>query len=111
MNKSSLYTILQSSYLLYYNLHTSIIVYNNVNISKISIHGLADIVAEITNSEVALGESPNLLKGAPDDVKLDLTKILKLANYENFINLETGLMKTINWAQSIYKQNKELGIK
>jgi nucleoside-diphosphate-sugar epimerase len=86
-------------------------VYNIGGISKISIHGLADIVAEITNSEVALGESPNLLKGAPDDVKLDLTKILKLANYENFINLETGLMKTINWAQSIYKQNKELGIK
>jgi nucleoside-diphosphate-sugar epimerase len=86
-------------------------VYNVGGISKISISGLAEMIAEITNSKVTVGESPNLLKGAPDDVKLDLTKILKLANNENFINLRTGLTRTIHWIQSIIEQNRKLDMK
>jgi len=73
-------------------------IYNVAGKSRVSILELAKLVAELTNSELKVPENSNgSLKGAPDDVWLDLDKTLSLSNKSEFISLKLGLQNTIKW--------------
>jgi len=73
-------------------------IYNVAGNSRVSILDLAKLIAELSNAEVSVpGNSKNTLKGAPDDVWLDLKNTLSLSNKTEFVSLKNGLQNTINW--------------
>ena len=56
------------------------------------------LIAEITNVEVNLPEnSKDSLKGAPEDVWLDLKSTLSLSSKSEFVSLKIGVQNTIKW--------------
>jgi nucleoside-diphosphate-sugar epimerase len=76
-------------------------IYNVAGNSRVSILDLANLIAEISNAEVSLPEnSDDSLKGAPDDVWLDLTSTLSLSNKSEFVSLKNGVQNTINWQRN-----------
>jgi len=73
-------------------------IYNVAGNSRVSILDLARLIAELSNAEVNLPENSNdSLKGAPEDVLLDLTSTLSLSNKSEFVSLKNGVQNTINW--------------
>ena len=72
--------------------------YNVGGISRIQILGLAKIVASITGAKLTVPSiSGQFLKGAPDDVSLNLNKILALSPKFEFMEIEEGVRRTIEW--------------
>jgi nucleoside-diphosphate-sugar epimerase len=79
-------------------------VYNVGGVSRIQILDLAKLIARKTQSTVIPNNSSNsYLAGAPEDVWLSLDKVLRLSEKVNFVELEEGLDRTIEW------QRKQLG--
>jgi len=74
-------------------------VYNVGGVSTTSINALATTIAAITHSSVVVGSKG--LDGAPEDVKLDLSKTLKEFP-RDFVSLDEGLIKTINYQKELY---------
>jgi nucleoside-diphosphate-sugar epimerase len=73
-------------------------IYNVAGNSRVSILDLAKLIAELTNVKVNLPEnSNNSLKGAPEDVWLDLKSTLSLSNKSEFVSLRIGVQNTIKW--------------
>jgi nucleoside-diphosphate-sugar epimerase len=72
-------------------------VYNLGGNSQTSIAGLAQSIGEIMNVPVIIPPSDNSVAGAPEDVKLDMSKVLKEFGKEKYIPLNEGLERTINW--------------
>jgi nucleoside-diphosphate-sugar epimerase len=79
-------------------------VYNVGGESRTSIAGLAKLIGNIMNVPVNIPETSKFLRGAPQDVMLDLTKIKTEFNKTSFVPLETGLVNTIAWQRDLYKQ-------
>jgi UDP-glucuronate decarboxylase len=77
-------------------------VYNVGGISKISILKLAQEIAKITNVKVILPENEVLMSDAPEDVSLDLNLIKKVFNKTDFIPIDIGLNKTVEWQRHLY---------
>jgi len=75
------------------------VVYNVGGQSRVSILDLAKTIGAITKAEVFCGDVA--LQGAPDDVYLDLSKILKEFP-RDFLSLEEGLIRTINYQKELY---------
>jgi nucleoside-diphosphate-sugar epimerase len=76
-------------------------IYNVAGNSRVSILDLARLIAELSNAEVNLPENSNdSLKGAPEDVWLDLTNTLLLSNKSEFVSLRNGVQNTINWQRN-----------
>ncbi len=73
-------------------------IYNVGGISRIRIRDLAKLICDLTGSELIspLSDSHGL-KGAPSDVWLDIHKITDLNKKRNFIEIEEGVKRTINW--------------
>jgi UDP-glucuronate decarboxylase len=69
------------------------VVYNVGGRSKITIKELAEIIGKITGTPVYLGDKP--LAGAPEEVGMDISRILKEFGDRKFITLEEGLRKMI----------------
>lgn len=76
-------------------------IYNIGGTSRVSILELANCIGKLTESEVILPENECALIGAPEDVYLDLTETLKFVKQKNFVDLETGLSRTIQWHRGI----------
>ncbi len=77
------------------------VVYNVGGISRTSIKELAETIGLITGAKVIAGEKS--LEGAPDDVNLDLTKVM--TEFPRlFIPLEEGLKKTIEYQKELYEK-------
>lgn len=73
-------------------------IYNVAGNSRVSIIDLAKLIAEITGATVKVRESSiNGMKGAPEDVWLNIDKTLSLSNKSEFISLESGVKNTIEW--------------
>jgi nucleoside-diphosphate-sugar epimerase len=73
-------------------------IYNVGGESRTSIIDLANIIASKTGAKVLIPPSSNVGHvGAPADVRLDLTKIKSLIRKREFISLDEGLERTINW--------------
>ena len=79
-------------------------VYNIGGKSSVTIIELAEIIGELTNVQVIapkIGAVP--VTGAPEDVRLDLTRFVKEFGEPDFCELEKGLIKTIEWQSSMYR--------
>jgi UDP-glucuronate decarboxylase len=77
------------------------LIYNVGGISKIKIIDLARLIARITNSDLEVPEGSGLsLSGSPEEVSLDLIKTTTLLGKTNFVTLEDGLKRTIEWQKS-----------
>jgi UDP-glucuronate decarboxylase len=78
------------------------IVYNVGGTSTLTIGELAVRIGNITNSKVIMGNES--LKGAPDDVKLDIRKVLTEFPRE-LTPIHEGLIKTIEYQKQLYSGN------
>ena len=76
------------------------VVYNVGGASRTTIKQLADQIAEITNATVIPGEEG--LAGAPEDVQLDLSKVINEFKVE-FTPMSYGLLETINYQKELYE--------
>ena len=73
-------------------------VYNVGGNSRITILELANLIASSTNSYIEFAKDKNSgVKGAPDDVWLDMSRTLSLVKKSEFVSLDYGIENTINW--------------
>jgi nucleoside-diphosphate-sugar epimerase len=73
-------------------------IYNVGGISRLQIVDLAKEISRITNARLVVPpESSQFLNGAPNDVWLNLERVLGLGNKKDFISMADGLDRTINW--------------
>ena len=82
-------------------------VYNVGGNSRITILELANLIASFTNSYVEFTEDKNSgVKGAPDDVWLDMSRTLSLVKKSEFVSLDCGIKNTIKWQkENLFKIN------
>src|SRR3989344_1036082 len=66
-------------------------IYNVGGESRITIAGLAQLIAKETSSSVVFPEKSKELTDAPDDVYLDLTKVKSEFKKRKFVSLEEGI--------------------
>jgi len=76
-------------------------IYNIGGISRTSIQELAVLVGDLTGADVVVPESGVGLVGAPQDVKLNIEKVLRLVEDKSFVDLREGLRRTITWYQQL----------
>jgi nucleoside-diphosphate-sugar epimerase len=80
-------------------------IYNVGGTSKITIGDLARKIGSIVGAPVTFPEnSAHAMAGAPDDVWLDLSKATKEFKKTNFVSLEEGLVRTIEWQRALYNK-------
>ena len=77
-------------------------IYNVGGVSRISIKDLAESIAAIIGVRVTVPPVSLELPGAPNDVWLDLNKTLSIVPNQNFLDLNSGLRRTIDWQRYIY---------
>jgi len=76
-------------------------VYNVGGESDITIWGLAQMIADKTNSKLSAPFSDAVDTGAPFEILIDLTRIQDEFGKRNYIDLDKGLDYTINWHRSL----------
>ena len=76
-------------------------VYNIGGTSRTSIQELAVLIGEMTGAEVVVPEVGVGIVGAPQDVKLNIDKVLRLVDDNSFIDMRDGLLRTISWYQQL----------
>ena len=72
-------------------------IYNVGGVSRTSVAGLAQTIGRILDVPVIVPDRDAGAVGAPGDVRLDLSKVLAVANKETFVSLEDGLQRTVQW--------------
>jgi nucleoside-diphosphate-sugar epimerase len=72
-------------------------IYNVGGISKIKIKDLAKKIGEELNVPVVMPKKNVSLAGASKEVHLDISRIRNEFNKDNFININSGLKRTITW--------------
>jgi hypothetical protein len=83
-------------------LHGQHSTYNIAGQSRLSILELASKVASLTDSPLIVPESTNGLAGNPKNVNLCLDRYAKEFHKSDFIDIDTGLQKTIQWQRFLY---------
>lgn len=77
--------------------------YNVGGNSKTTIAKLAKLVGKNTNTPVIIPKDKNSgMLGAPTDVSLDMTKVAKEFGKKDFVGLNEGLKRTIDWQSKLY---------
>jgi len=79
-------------------------VYNVGGRSTVTIADLARMVAEITGTTVVFPSTRAEIAGAPEDLRLDVTKVEAEFGKTEYIGLEEGLEATIEWQRRLYLQ-------
>ena len=78
-------------------------VYNIGGISSVTIFELASLIGKITNVPVI---KPNTISegvsGAPEDVRLDLSRFNAEFGEQNFFDIQKGLERTVAWQISMF---------
>jgi UDP-glucuronate decarboxylase len=79
--------------------------YNLGGVSRIQIRDLAFMIGEMTGKSVEFPSSQDGFSHstAPQEVWLDLTRILSLTSQYHFVPLDLGLMQTIEWSKENLK--------
>lgn len=73
-------------------------IYNVGGISRLSIAELASKVAFLTKAKLNIPtEVESFLSSAPNDVWLDLARVLEISETTAFVDIEDGLSRTISW--------------
>ncbi len=82
-------------------LHGRSNVYNVGGNSQVTILELSKIIGDYVDCEVIVPENQDGLKGSPSGVNLDLTKYRNEFGVTNFVSLENGVIKVIEWCKHI----------
>jgi UDP-glucuronate decarboxylase len=72
-------------------------IYNVGGTSRTSISDLARLIGKITGVPVLVPEQDGGAMGAPNDVQLDLSRVLALTGKRDFVPLDEGIKRTIEW--------------
>jgi UDP-glucuronate decarboxylase len=79
-------------------------VYNVGGISSTTIAGLAQLIGELLDVPVHIPLETSVgVGGAPDDVRLDLTRFMNEFGPIDFVDLHRGVARTAEWQKIIYK--------
>jgi nucleoside-diphosphate-sugar epimerase len=84
-------------------LHGTQPVYNIGGHSTVTISELARLVGKITGVPVWFPAQSAEVAGAPEDVRLDLTRPEAEFKKTSYVSLEDGLRTTIEWQRQLYK--------
>jgi nucleoside-diphosphate-sugar epimerase len=79
-------------------------VYNVGGKSTLTIAELARMIGEMTNATVVLPTTQAEIAGAPEEVRLDLTRVETEFGKTDYISMEDGLRATIEWQRGLYVQ-------
>jgi len=79
--------------------------YNVAGITSCRISELAYLIGNICNVPVIIPKTEAGIVGAPENVLIDISRITEEYNKKEFIGLEEGLQRTINWYKAIDKRN------
>jgi UDP-glucuronate decarboxylase len=75
--------------------------FNIGGVSRIQILELAKLIASLTKADFELPKDVSTIApGAPDDVWLDLKKVSGISKAFDYMNIEEGLNRTIEWQKS-----------
>jgi len=77
-------------------------VYNIGGESVTNMAGVAMKIAQQTGASLVIPKEETTLPGAPLVVSMDLTRMKTEFGKRDFINLEDGLKRTINWQRGLY---------
>ena len=78
-------------------------IYNIAGHSLVTIAELANIIGRFTGAPVSYPENPVEVRGAPDEVRVDVTRAEEEFRKTEFVSLETGLRATIDWQRNLYR--------
>lgn len=82
-------------------------VYNVGGMGEISIYGLARKIAELAGTSIKVPRnSGQAIEGAPAHVGLDINRYIREFGAKNFVPLEDGLAKTIEWYRKLMAEPK-----
>ena len=81
-------------------------VYNVGGHSTVTIAELATMIGETIGVPIVIPEIQTEISGAPNEVRLDLTKIEAEFGKTEYVNLEEGLSNTIKWQRKLYTQDQ-----
>jgi UDP-glucuronate decarboxylase len=81
------------------------VTYNVGGNSKTTILNLAKIIGKELNKEVILPKKTITLEGNPKIVNISIESYVNEFGKPNFISLDEGIKKTINWQKKIYEKN------
>lgn len=77
-------------------------VYNVGGRSTVSILELAQLIGKMTGAAVSSPAVPAQLAGAPEKVRLDLSRVEREFGRRPYVSLDEGLGKTIAWQRQLY---------
>lgn len=78
-------------------------VYNVGGPTVASIAQIAAIIARKTGAKLTIPDIESGLKGAPQEVRVDFTRIRTEFGKTNYVSLEDGLQTTIDWQRGFHK--------
>ena len=81
--------------------------YNVGGHSPITIAELATMIGKIIGVPVVFPATHAEISGAPNELRLDLTRIEKEFGKTKYVSLEDGLRATIEWQRGLYMQEQE----
>lgn len=78
-------------------------VYNVGGTSTVTIAQLAELIGKIANAPVIVPQDGAIgVPGAPEDVRLDISKYMNEFGEREFVELDDGLRSTLEWQRSLY---------
>jgi dTDP-glucose 4,6-dehydratase/UDP-glucuronate decarboxylase len=77
-------------------------VYNVGGVYTNSIFEIAEKIARIFEVKVVIPNDTETLLGAPKTVKLDMSRIRNEFHKTEFVHIDEGLKRTVEWYNSIY---------
>lgn len=80
-------------------------VYNVGGIYRMSIAELAHMIGDIVHVPVIFPYVSETVKGSPEEVWLDMTKVQKEFGKTEFVSLEAGIMQTIKWYMLLHEKS------
>lgn len=76
-------------------------IYNVGGNSRVTVLELAEIVGKLLGVKVTTSVSESFLSSAPKEVSLDMTKYIQEFGPIDFMSLQNGLERTINWQREV----------
>lgn len=84
-------------------------VYNVGGVSRTTIRDLALTVGEFLDADVEFPSAAHELAGAPEDVQLDLSRVKNEFQKTDFVPLEVGIQRTIEWQRQFVDSKDRRG--
>jgi UDP-glucuronate decarboxylase len=81
-------------------------IYNVGGFSKVTIAELAQSIGTYLDVPILFPEKSGTLAGAPNDVFLDMQLVKNEFGKTEYVNFDTGLLRTIEWQKILYNRDK-----